>query len=173
MDEPRITRIKKAIADYAVAYNRLEKLQRSENQEADQLIPIGDQKTGAIGEFYAVTYLRAKHSKANVVLKPPSNHQVDIDLIEKGKTKRVQVKTVSRYSQTRTISQIHGGYDELHLVLLDEEMRVVRYWIITDVIIGEGLRMPDPQRGKPGSLKLSGKIDMTDEVLAFLKRLGC
>ena len=52
VDEPRITRIKKAIADYAVAYNRLEKLQRSENQEADQLIPIGDQKTGAIGEFF-------------------------------------------------------------------------------------------------------------------------
>lgn len=170
----RIEEIGRAIDVYAKAYIRIEQLQQAEALKgADQLIPIGDQKTGAIGEFYAATYLRAKHPSANVVLKPPNNHQVDIDLIESGETTRVQVKTVSRHSQTRTISPIHGGYHELHLILLDEKLRVVNYWITEDVIIGQSLRMPDPQRDKPGSAKLTGRIEVTDEALTFLQRLGC
>jgi hypothetical protein len=49
-----------AIDKYADAYGRLEQLQRSRPKE----IPIGDQKTGVIAEFFARIYARHRFPKA-------------------------------------------------------------------------------------------------------------
>jgi hypothetical protein len=154
--QERIDAIEKAITKYAKAYKTLESLQQSESDLSDPLIPIGDQKTGAIGEFYAMRFLKAEHPKAEVKLKPSGNHKIDIDVKVRGKTKTIQVKTVSRHSKTRTISPVHGGYDELHLILLDKAFKVAHYWITKDDIVAQGLRMPDPDQGRKGSAKLKG-----------------
>ena len=165
----RIEAINKAITIYSKAYNTLEGLQQSEAKLPDQLIPIGDQKTGSIGEFYAMRYLLAKNPGADVILKPASNHQIDIDVTVKDTTKTIQVKTVSRHSKTRTISPLHGGYDELHLILLDEDFIVDHYWITKDVIIGQSLRMPDPDQGRKGSAKLTSLIPLSSAELIALR----
>ena len=165
----RTGKITKAIREYAKAYNTLEGLQKSEKALPDRLIPIGDQKTGAIGEFYAMQYLQAKNPGGTVELRPSSSHQIDIDVKVNGKTTTVQVKTVSRHSKTRTISPIHGGYDELHLILLDEDFNVAHYWITKEVFIGQCLRMPDPDQRRRGSAKLKGLVELPAVELLALR----
>ena len=58
-----------AIEQYATAYERLDRIQKSQSEWNGKdgkykLIPVGDQKTGAIGEYYALKYLR-KHLKGS------------------------------------------------------------------------------------------------------------
>ncbi len=165
----RIDKIEKAIAKYAKAYNTLEGLQKSEQDLPDRLIPIGDQKTGAIGEFYAVRYLKEKYPGAEVKLKPSSNHRIDIDVTVNGHTTTVQVKTVSHNSKTRTLSPLHGGYDELHLILLEKDFTVAHYWVTENEIIGQSLRMPDPDRRRRGSVKLTGLVALSSAELKALR----
>lgn len=167
--QERIAALYRAIAAYATAYNRLEGLQRDEAERPDKLIPIGYQKTGAVGEFYAMRYLLTKNPGADVVLKPASNHQIDIVVTENGNTKTVKVKTVSRHSKTRTVSPIHGSYDELHLILLDESFKVAYYWITRDVITGQGLRMPDPDHRRKGSKRLTNLTALPEAELMALR----
>lgn len=57
-----------AINQYAKAYNNLENIQRVEAERNQPLIPIQDQKTGAIGEFWSMMYLQQKHTRAEVTL---------------------------------------------------------------------------------------------------------
>ena len=45
-------KIQKSIEKYALSYAELQ-----DWQENSEIIPIGDQKTGCIGEFYAYLYL--------------------------------------------------------------------------------------------------------------------
>ena len=113
--------IKKAIAQYAKAYKRLEAIQRKERDLSDCLIPIGDQKTGAIGEFWAVLCMRHNYPDATVSLNPNHNAPYDI-LVKRQKMKpiKVQVKTIGPFSKTKVMSGIKKGHDQLHVVELDE-----------------------------------------------------
>ncbi len=57
----------------------------------------------------------------------------DIQVIQPdGDDFKVQVKTVSAYSTTRTISPLHHGWDELHLVYLNRMLQPERFWIVRD-----------------------------------------
>ena len=58
-----------AIEQYATAYGRLDEIQKSQKDfngkdGKHKLIPVGDQKTGAIGEYYALKYL-SEHLKGS------------------------------------------------------------------------------------------------------------
>ena len=86
-----------AIDQYAVAYARLERLQRARTQE----IPIGDQKTGAIAEFFARIYAKQRFHDAELVFGSASEHAWDIKVILANQPEiKVQVKAVSAHSQT-------------------------------------------------------------------------
>lgn len=73
-----IREIKAAIEAYAVTYERLDTLQRE-----SQYIPVGDQKTGVVGEFYAYLYLLSKMPQGSRIrFAGHSNKGWDIEIIE-------------------------------------------------------------------------------------------
>jgi hypothetical protein len=100
--------IQDAIDKYAVAYNELENLQKNP-QEDSKLIPEGDQKTGAIGEYYAMQYCQKKYPKKGTKISFGNHSQAgwDIEVKEPGKKSfKIQVKTVSAFAAGRKTTPI-------------------------------------------------------------------
>lgn len=144
--------IAEAIEEYAKAYERLQSL-----QETEPSIPEGDQKTGCIGEYYSYRYLSSLHSKSNLEYGSTVQAGWDIKIVNSGV--KVQVKTVSAYSKTKTISPIHRGWDILHLVYLSRALWPEGFWVVTDnqifgeneFLAGKKCRVPDdPNSGSSG-----------------------
>jgi hypothetical protein len=97
----RIIAIREAIKEYSIAYNKFEVLQIQEEQLKDRLLPKGDQKTGVIGEFYALQYLKKTNPNCDISLvKNHSQEAYDLKIDER----RISVKTVSEWSQERKIN---------------------------------------------------------------------
>ena len=65
-----------AISKYAEAYACLETLQRDEQTH----LPIGDQKTGVIAEFYARLYAESIYDRKEVRYGHYSEHVWDIEV---------------------------------------------------------------------------------------------
>ena len=162
-------RIRQAIAKYAAAYDRLERLQH----ESD-LIPPGDQKTGCIGEFYAYQYLAGTRPKAILTWGNHSQKGWDIEVRTAGRRRRVQVKTVSAYSQTRCLSPLHRGWNELLVIFLDRALLPRGFWIVTDASIVpaagalKGCRCPLPDGKSPGSARIPFGENRVAELHAVL-----
>ncbi|PCJ33712.1 MAG: hypothetical protein COA75_14880 [Cellvibrionales bacterium] len=117
-----------AIEGYAKAYKNLEALQKTVAS-----IPKGDQKTGCIGEYYSYRYLQ--HTNPNSLLAYGSHSEKGWDIEIKSSGLRVQVKTVSAYSKTRTISPIHKGWDILHILYLNTALKPEGFWVVKDTSI--------------------------------------
>jgi len=116
-----------AIKQYAVAYARLERLQRSRTQE----IPIGDQKTGVIAEFFARIYAEHRFPEATLEFGSATQHAYDIKVILATQPEiKVQVKAVSAYSLTSRVSPIHPGWHQLWLMRLDKHLLPHAFWIV-------------------------------------------
>jgi hypothetical protein len=121
--------IQKAISEYAQAYALLQKL-----QDTMPWIPGGDQKTGCIGEYYAYLYLQSMYGAEILSYGGHSEKGWDIK-VDLEATKLIQVKTVSAFSKTRTISPIHKGWDELYIIYLSKSFEPQGFWIIADKTI--------------------------------------
>jgi hypothetical protein len=114
-----------AIAQYAEAYARLEKIQRTRTA----IIPTGDQKTGAIGEFYAGVLARHMYPEAEITFGPHSQAAWDLKVTRSSHPELlIQVKAVSAHSMTGRISPIHGGWHLLWLMRLDAGLRPEAIW---------------------------------------------
>lgn len=163
-----------AIDQYADAYGRLERLQRTRTKE----IPIGDQKTGVIAEFYARIYAKHRFPNARLDFGSASEHAWDIKVVQSAQLEiKIQVKAVSAHSQTSRISPIHPGWDQLWLMRLDINLRPLALWVI------EASKAPwsnsalknrtMPKLGYPGSgsTEFGSGINETVEFLATL--LAC
>ena len=122
--------IQKSIEKYALAYAELQSW-----QEKSEMIPIGDQKTGCIGEFYAYLYLIKIFPNSTISFGSHSEKGWDIEIGSNLLKERIQVKTVSAYSTTRAISPIHYGCSQLFIIYLDKNFRPLGFWIIKDVSI--------------------------------------
>jgi hypothetical protein len=162
------TDIQKVIKSYAKAYGALQ-----EYQENSSLIPLGDQKTGCIGEFYVYLFLQDKFPKATLTYGNHSQKGWDIKLTKPDKSVvTIQVKTVSAYSKTRQISPIHHGWNELHLVYLDRGFQPLGYWIVDDRSIVKkgdklmGRKIPVPEKEGTGSKG----IPFGDNLVHVLKK---
>lgn len=118
--------IQSAISQYAQAYDRLQKL-----QDSLPWIPGGDQKTGCIGEYYAYLYLLSLYDETQLSFGGHSEKGWDIE-IAKNPIVRIQVKTVSAFSKTKTISPIHKGWDELYIIYLSKNFTPEGFWVIKD-----------------------------------------
>ncbi len=143
--------IDKAINEYAKAYKKLQELQEEENS----IIPKGDQKTGCIGEYYAYKFLKTKYPQAKIKFGGHSQKGWDIEVKPE---LHIQVKTVSDYSKTRTISPIHKGWDELYLIFLNKGLKPEGFWIMdySDELFGgkkvlKGKKCPHPDKPNTGS----------------------
>lgn len=159
---------------YANGYSLLEKAQKNKNQK---FIPRnGDQKTGIIGEAYIYQFLLKKGYR-NLEYGTASEKGWDIKAELGKKEYKIQVKTVSGFSETRTISPIHDGWDELYLLSLDKEFVPNGLWKINDpnelnwnvkvktdgekakYLIGKKMRKPDKAKGNSGSKELFEKAE--------------
>jgi len=117
-----------AIRQYAEAYERLERLQHAENA----LLPIGDQKTGVIAEFYSRIYAQAVFPDSELIFGTPSEHIWDIRVRTANKPDHlIQVKCVSSHSKTSRVSQIHPGWHELYLLRLDGNFWPIGFWTLS------------------------------------------
>lgn len=140
-----------AIAVYANAYHRLQRL-----QDSLPWIPGGDQKTGCIGEYYAYAYLLSRFDAKKLSFGSHSEKGWDI-LVEEAPPCRIQVKTVSAFSKTRTLSPIHEGWDQLFIVYLNRRLEPEGFWIIEDTGILEqegrfaGAKCKQPGNDRSGS----------------------
>ena len=161
-----------AIRQYAAAYERLEQLQR----RTAALLPIGDQKTGVIAEFYARIYAQARHSDSDLVFGTPSEHVWDIKVRTPGRPDHlIQVKGVSAHSRTNTISVIHPGWHELYLLRLDSVFWPIGFWSMkaSDVAWSSttisSSKMPKRDVPGSGSSVFSGATDRLDELLSSIE----
>ncbi|WP_340016227.1 hypothetical protein [Paenibacillus sp. FSL K6-1318] len=120
--------ILKKINLFSNAYRELDEIQRK-----SKFLPVGDQKTGIIGELYVLVYLKHLHNGyADVYLSHnPSNKVWDICVkyLKNSTMEKIQVKTVSEFSESRSTSPVHSGWDYIYFVLLDKEFVPSALWI--------------------------------------------
>jgi len=118
------------VKKYAEAYRDFEEIQKA--PDFDFVPETGDQKTGIIGEAFIFEYLKRQglpylefgnHSQKGWDIKYP------FGLAPNGVV-LVQVKTVSAFSKTKTVSDIHFATDycELYLVSLNEDLIPDNIW---------------------------------------------
>jgi hypothetical protein len=150
----------------------LEKLQRSK----DSLLPVGDQKTGVIAEFYGRLYAQQQYPEAVLVYGTPSERAWDIIVRRKNQTDhKIQVKAVSAYSETSRVSIIHPGWHELYLIRLDKMLWPEGFWVLlaTDADWSsdklEGSTMPKRGTAGSGSRSFTNAADKLPALLEVLK----
>ncbi|EGQ8804384.1 TPA: hypothetical protein NJ328_003389 [Vibrio parahaemolyticus] len=157
-----------AIKQYAEAYKRLQEL-----QETEPSIPEGDQKTGSIGEFYSYRYLSIAFPDSQLIY--GSHSEKGWDICVSGIELKVQVKTVSAYSKTRTISPLHKGWDVLHIIYVNKALQPEGFWIIEDnSFFGDKSLLTSKKCRHPSNPNLLGSKDIPfgknriDELLQAL-----
>lgn len=118
--------IEKIIKQFAINYNKFETLQKN------NLLANGDQKTGVIGEYYAKVFISEIKGATNVKYsKAGSPYDIVYTDVE-GKEIKVQVKTVSYYSKTRTLAPLNmkkNAFDHLYLISLNQKFEMDALYI--------------------------------------------
>ena len=164
-------RILDAIARYARAYEGLEELQ-------DRIhLSVGDQKTGVIGEFYGKLYAQTKYPTAKVTYARPSTTSHDLVVKRRGRRpQKIQVKTVSEFSETKRLSPLHPGWDELYLMRLDRKLKPVGFWVIERDHREEWMKkplkhrtMPEHDQSRSGSVEFRGRASKLAELNVALR----
>jgi len=138
--------IEKAIASFAQAYEALENLQAHEaRKEAHSALlpPTGDQKTGLIGEYWAIRYARIIFKDATVIFGGHSQKGWDLKIVKpRASTRYIQIKTVSDFGKGKVSPicvpskkreandepDMPDYWDELWLLRLDRHFQPVVLW---------------------------------------------
>jgi hypothetical protein len=165
----QVGKILEAIRKYTDAYDRLEKLQKTE------WLPGGDQKTGVIGEFYALIYLKSIYPTAKIEFGKTSQKGWDLKMETGSECLTVQVKTVSCFSGTRRVSPIHPGWDRLFLVYLDKKLAPIGFWEIPDASWKSRKlahrTMPKPDVPNSGSAEFVSRKNLLPELMRTIQHL--
>jgi hypothetical protein len=138
--------IEAAIAKFAEAYHDLEKLQQREAKKPahEALLPRkGDQKTGLIGEYWAIRYARKFFSGAKISFGKTSEKGWDLKVEPAGgEPHYIQVKTASAFGKGRLSpicppkktpafkdgKELPNYWNELWLLWLSHELQPVTLW---------------------------------------------
>lgn len=130
-----------AFKQYAVAYGLIESIQNPDAapQEVTRLLPTGDQKTGCIGEYWAMRFARKRFGQDKCRFGNHSQHGWDIAI--QGSRTRIQIKTVSEWSKSRALSPIHAQkerpekapddwapWTDLWLIHLNKDLFPTGFW---------------------------------------------
>ena len=153
-----------AISAYAEAYGAMQEIQDADTTPGECLIPKGDQKTGCIGEFWAMRYARKRWEEHECTFGNTSQQGWDVKIGDTGI--RIQVKTVSEWSDSRRLSPIHNPgfrpqnakddwapWTDLWLVYLDKSLRPTGFWRMTpdDVEFGNAEHLQGKTMQTPGN----------------------
>ena len=161
------------IRAYAQAYASFQQLQ----DDHPDYLPVGDQKTGVVGEFFGLLYARSIYPSAQVTYSTnPSETGWDLNVSGDNAVQdlTIQVKAVSRYSKTRAISPVFPGWDHLYLVYLGYDLMPEGFWVVSDSNIFRGrpsltaLRMRDPREPQSGSRLIPWGADRVAELKNLL-----
>jgi hypothetical protein len=149
------------VKQYAEVYKHFEDIQKD---KAFDFVPeTGDQKTGLIGEAFIYEYLK-RQGFPDIEFGGPSQVGWDIrypfDLALNHEV-LVQVKTVSAYSKTKTISPIHlvPGYCELFLVSLNKQFIPNNIWKPMGYA-------PEKRKGQDGEIVIGTRMPKDDQDFA-------
>lgn len=134
---------------YAVAYDLMESIQnpRPHREANPRLLPKGDQKTGCIGEYWAMRYARSIWENETECFSFGHHSQKgwDIEVKISGKEPRyIQVKTASEFGKgklgairrpDRSVKDRKGKtlpdyWDELWIIHLDRTLFPIGFWRI-------------------------------------------
>ncbi|GMO36215.1 MAG: hypothetical protein Ta2B_16310 [Termitinemataceae bacterium] len=127
MNSPFFIDFLKVVSEYAKIYETFEMIQKDGRHD---FMPVhGDQKTGIIGESFVYEYFK-RNNMQDITFGGASEKGWDIEFSENNIVKKIQVKTVSIFSKTRTISPIHYGWDELYLVSLNTLFQPDNIWVV-------------------------------------------
>lgn len=107
------------IENYANAYEELDNFQKEINTSTgeilhQEIIPIGDQKTGAIGEYFGKIILSKilKTDIENLTFCGHSEKGRDVKFVNNGEKKYYQIKTISAYNKYKKTSKLnHNNSD--------------------------------------------------------------
>lgn len=182
---PSHTEVQAVFKRYAMLYARMERLQhpRIAVVETERLLPTGDQKTGCIGEYWAMRYARSRWPRKTCVFGSHSEHGWDIHV--RASTLRIQVKTVSAWSNSKTTTPIHHpdlkpkkprkdwkGWSDLWLIYLDTNLYPAGFWRLKakDLPFDNDktpikVRIPDPLSSKSGSNRVKWPKNEVDKLL--------
>jgi hypothetical protein len=130
-------RILAGIRSYASAYAAFQALQDAH----PDLMAVGDQKTGVVGEYYSLLYARSLYPHAKVAYAPDPSQagwDIEVDLGLETPSVKIQVKTVSAYSRSRAITPISPGWDHLYLLYLSRGLEPEGFWIVETANIFKG-----------------------------------
>lgn len=158
-----------AIREYAKAYAALEKLQHQESA----LLPIGDQKTRVIAEFYARLFAVDQFPGAEHLYGTPSQHAWDI-IVRRSRIAdhKIQVKAVSAHSKTSRISPIHPGWNELYLMRLDDNFHPAGFWTLeASAVTWSGTKLSAstmPRISSLGSGPFLGAVDRLERLIEVI-----
>lgn len=164
-----------AIAEYAIAYARLEAIQRKRPND----LPRGDQKTGVIAEFFARIFSRTRFPKATLEFGTTSEHAWDLRVIRSNIVPlHIQVKAVSAHADIRGISPLHPGWNELWLMRLDKSLSPEGFWCFRKNEVSwshktiKSSTMPRRTKPKTGSAIYREARDKLPELLRALKTVS-
>lgn len=165
--------IEEAITGFARVYATLEELQKIEGDKAphEALLPRkGDQKTGLIGEYWAIRYARAFFKEATVVFAGHSQKGWDLKVQGLNTPPHfIQIKTASEFGRgklspifrpsqrpaVRDEMESPDYWDELWLLWLDRYFQPVVLWKLKpdqvefaecDYLSGKSLRRNPSER---------------------------
>ncbi len=167
-----------AIKRYAEAYEWLDEIQHGKVG-----LPIGDQKTGVVAEFYARLYAVATYEDVECGSASQRGWDLRVRSPQTGQLEAVQVKAVSDYSKTRRVSPIHLSSDQgddlqqLWLICLDKKLSLKSFKILqrSDLLVrgmAEGCVLKNktmPIGPNTGSVELRGGQDMTEAMKDVIK----
>jgi len=143
----------KIISEYSKVYKEFERLQKAEE------LAGGDQKTGVIGEYYAKLYIESVIKGGDIKYAENGAPWDIVYTIDSDETK-IQVKTVSFYSKTRTIAPLNmspKAFDFLYLISLNKNFKPNGFYINNYKDIEEKLNDSKcKNKLKIGSTKMKG-----------------
>ena len=152
------------ISVYAEAYGAMQAFQDADTNPGECLIPKGDQKTGCIGEFWAMRYARKHWDEHECTFGNTSQQGWDLKIGDTGT--HIQVKTVSEWSKTRRLSPIHNPdhrprdaaddwapWTDLWLVYLNKTFSPTGFWKMApcEVEFGDAEYLRDKTMQTPGN----------------------
>lgn len=188
--------IEAAIAKFAEAYHALEKLQQREAKKLAHkaLLPHkGDQKTGLIGEYWAIRYARTVFPGAKISFGRTSEKGWDLKVkTGGGKLHYIQVKTASAFGKGRLSpicppkktpafkdgKELPNYWNELWLLWLNHKLQPVTLWKLKPEHVafkGTGANTAKSIRRSPSEPKTGSECFQWDEAEAvtdFLAQVG-